>query len=161
MMKIYYETTMSFNCIEFLPYVVFIVISLMFIGKLKKLYDLYIKRFFKFNFFVLFFIFILYNLASTASLYSKMQYIARIKSHEQRVVTGEIEKLVEKEGASRTQGFSVSGVTFKYNNYQTAPYFFANRKYNDKVIFNGGYVEIHYIQDNGNNYITKLFIRND
>ncbi|WP_282114654.1 hypothetical protein [Pseudoalteromonas arctica] len=90
-----------------------------------------------------------------------MQYIAKIKSHDERVVTGEIEKLVEKEGASRTQSFSVSGVSFKYNNYQTAPYFFANRKYNDKVIFDGGYVEIHYIQDNGKNYITKLFIRND
>ncbi|WP_152968271.1 hypothetical protein [Pseudoalteromonas sp. P1-25] len=161
MMKIYYETTISFNSIEFLPYVLFIVISLIFIGRLKKLYDLYIKRFFKFNFFVLFFIFILYNLASTASLYLKMQYIAKIKSHEQRVVAGEIEKLVEKEGASRTQSFLVSGVFFKYNNYQTAPYFFANRAYNDKVIFNGGYVEIHYIQDNGNNYITKLFIESD
>ena len=79
MMEIYYETTISFNCIEFLPYVLFLVISLIFIGKLKKLYDLYIKRFFKFNFFVLFFIFIIYNLASTASLYSKMQYIAKIK----------------------------------------------------------------------------------
>ncbi len=161
MMKNYYETTISFNSIEFLPYVLFIVISLIFIGRLKKLYSLYIKRFFKFNFFVLFFIFILYNLASITSLYSKMQYIAKIKSHEKRVVTGEIEKLVEKEGASRTQSFSVSGVFFKYNNYQTAPYFFANRKYNDKVIFDGGYVEIHYIQDNGNNHITKLFIKND
>ena len=161
MMEIYYETTISFNCIEFLPYVLFLVISLIFIGKLKKLYDLYIKRFFKFNFFVLFFIFIIYNLASTASLYSKMQYIAKIKSLEQRVLTGEIEKLVEKEGASRTQSFSVSGVFFKYNNYQTESYFFANRKYSDKVIFNGGYVEIHYIRDNGNNYITKLFIEND
>lgn len=161
MMKIYYETTISFNCLEFLPHVFFIVISLIFIGRLKKLYDLYIKRFFKFNFFILLFIFILYNLASIASLYSKIQYIAKVRSHEQRVVTGEIEKLVEKEGASRTQSFSVSGVAFKYNNYQTAPYFFANRKYNNKVIFNGGYVEIHYIQDNGNNYITKLFIRNN
>ena len=85
MMKIYYGTTISFNSFEFLPYVLFIVISLMFVGKLKKLYDLHIKRFFKFNFFVLFFIFILYNLASTASLYSKMQYIAKIKSDEQRV----------------------------------------------------------------------------
>ena len=90
-----------------------------------------------------------------------MEYIAKIKSQEEGVVTGEIEKLVVKEGASLTQSFSVSGVSFKYNNYQTAPYFFANRKYNDKVIINGGYVEIHYIQDNGNNYITKLFIKND
>ncbi|MBB1303515.1 hypothetical protein H5183_19600 [Pseudoalteromonas sp. SR44-8] len=90
-----------------------------------------------------------------------MEYIAKIKSHEQRVVTGEIENLVEKEGASRTQHFSVSGVFFKYNNYQTEPYFFANRRYNDKVIFDGGYVEKHYIHDNDKKYITKLVIKND
>ena len=44
MMKNYYETTISFNSIEFLPYVLFIVISLIFIGKLKKLYDLYLNH---------------------------------------------------------------------------------------------------------------------
>lgn len=158
MMIAYYETTISFSSIEFMPYVFLIIISLVFIKRLKLLYDLNVKSFFKLNFFVLFFIFILYNMVSIVSLYSRMEYVAKIESHEQRVVTGKVNNLVDKEGASRTQQFSVSGVFFKYNNYQTAPYFFANRNYNDKVIFDGAYVEMHYIHDSDKNYITKLFI---
>ena len=161
MMITYYETTISFSSIEFMPHVLLIIISLVFIKKLKVLYDLKVKSFFRFNFFVLFFIFIFYNMVSIISLYSRMEYVAKIESHEQRVVTGKIDNLVEKEGASRTQQFSVSGVFFKYNNYQTAPYFFANRNYNDNVIFDGAYVEIYYIRDSDKNYITKLFINND
>lgn len=79
-----------------------------------------------------------------------------IKSNELLSVKGCIENYQSTLVNSREESFEIKGVKFKYNNYGTAKYFFANRKYGDNFIKNNQCILVYYIHENNQNYIVKI-----
>ena len=57
---------------------------------------------------------------------------------------------------SREESFEIEEVKFKYNNFATPKYFFANRKYGDNFIKDNQCINVYYIAENSQNHIVKI-----
>jgi|TARA_B110000211_G_scaffold163858_1_gene184995 hypothetical protein len=101
-------------------------------------------------------LFILALLVGVFKFVKFSNYEKIIKSNELLSVKGCIENYQSTLISSRGESFEIKDVKFEYNNYGTAKYFFANRKYGDNFIKNNQCVNVYYIPENSQNHIVKI-----
>tara|TARA_R110002060_G_scaffold76136_1_gene86280 strand:- start:38 stop:520 length:483 start_codon:yes stop_codon:yes gene_type:complete len=83
-------------------------------------------------------------------------YESVIESNKLLSVKGCIENYQSDLVNSREESFEIEKVKFKYNNYATSKYFFANRKYGDNFIKDNQCINVYYIPENSQNHIVKI-----
>lgn len=79
-----------------------------------------------------------------------------IENNELLSVNGCIENYQSTLVNSREESFEIDKVKFKWNDYATSKYFFANRNYGDNFIKNNQCISVYYIQENLQNHIVKI-----
>ncbi|TMP31498.1 hypothetical protein CWB99_04400 [Pseudoalteromonas rubra] len=158
---IYFESDFEYS-LAFFFLILFSLVVTLFVRVGRGRYELYkskIKPLIKLN--LNFLIFILF-----ISLFIELSNYGDVKSAESKVegkrvytVTGFVDELNVEVLSSRTEKLKVGGVLFEYNNYSTYEYCFANRNYNEGVIFEGAELSLDYIEDGRRKCIVKVLVK--
>lgn len=94
-----------------------------------------------------------FGLISTSLNYIDLYTVKlAVENNEVQKIKGCIANYEVNQSNSRSESFSISGIAFKYNDYGTEKYFFANRQH-DSFIKNGRCVVIAFIPSSSNNII--------
>jgi hypothetical protein len=157
-LSVYFESLIEANVDMFIPHVGFLIFIVAFYN-FSPLFDaisgtLKVKKQK-----LLVALLSLFSLALLVGVFNFVQfsnYEKIIKSNELLSVKGCIENYQSTLVSSRGESFEIKGVKFKYNNYGTAKYFFANRKYGDNFIKNNQCVNVYYISEDSQNHIVKI-----
>lgn len=108
------------------------------------------------NFWVIIFAFLAFLGTKAFSLSKYIAQFEGIKAGDFLKVEGKIKNLKFHEGRARGESFTVDGVVFKYNEYGTPKYYFANRGPEFISLKNDIIVRVFFINSGGENFIFKL-----
>lgn len=105
---------------------------------------------------VLLFLFTLTFMVGILNFIKLSDYERIIESNELLSIKGCIQNYQSTLVNSREEAFEIKNIKFKYNNYASSKYFFANRKYGDNFIKNNQCINVYYIPENSQNHIVKI-----
>ena len=157
-MTIYFESLIEPSIDMFIPHIGFLFFIFAFY-KFSPLFDaisatLKVQK--KKLSWILLSIFTLTFIVGILNFIKLSDYERIIESNEFLSIKGCIENYQSTLVNSREESFEIKNIKFKYNNYATSKYFFANRKYDDNFIKDNQCINVYYIPENSQNHIVKI-----